>query len=200
MKNSLKFIAASFLVAFSPSAFAIDPWPVYATGGTIVGSGTNYAVISAHSVNGGAPVITYLNATGDSATNRVLFYSASVPQAITNVNSTVTLPVTTNINGFVAGAIVIIRHVAADTYERRVISSVTTSTVVLTVAPTSATATGDQLYLATPAGYIPVGVATLSLTGPGIYSGQRQRPLLLDIQSVTGTNATINAVAAEYIP
>ena len=69
------------------------------------------------------------------------------------------------------------------------------------VAGTYTNGVGDIVYdmTLTNVGNIPVGVGTLSLAGyQGVYSGQRNKPLLMILKG--GTNATINAVSANFVP
>lgn len=178
-------------------AAAIEPWPAYATGGTDVGNTLCYSVISAHAANGGAPVVTFLSATSDLSSSKVQFYTCGAPITVTGANSTTTIPAVTNgVTGWTANAVVVIQHLSTDTYERRIISSVTTTNVVMTAAPTVATAAGDRMWVASTAGSIPVGNATVTVTGD-CYAGQPQKPLLLEVD---GTSACqINAVAAKYV-
>jgi hypothetical protein len=127
-------------------------------------------------------------------------------------------------NGFAAGATLVIQHVPADTYEMAFVGSVTGTPVatnisvnqngnytnyvialVTQVAPSNAVVPGDIIYLevtnvnGTLTGYIPVGVATNTLTSVGgFFVGKANKPLLMTI--IGGTNATINAVNATYTP
>lgn len=196
-KRILLGAALSLALTLTLAAGTPDPWPAYATGGTDVGNTLCYAVISAHSANAGAPVVTYLNATSDLSSSKVQFYTCGATVPVTGANTTTTIPATTNnASGWVANGIIVIQHIATDTYERRIISSVTSSNVVVTVAPTAATAAGDKMWLATTAGSIPCGATTLIITGD-CYAGQPQKPLLLEVDGTS--SCQINAVAAKYV-
>lgn len=167
-------------------------------GGTLVSTNTSYAVVSANGAAGTTPVLTYLNATSEKATSKVQFYQiTNAPLAVTVTNSTVNLYVART-NGYVSGDIIIIQHKANDNYERRVLTTSLASTnLVVTVAPTQVTVPGDIIYRAATAGSIPVGATTKELSGPGLYSGQAGKPLLFEVD---GTNApSINAAAARFI-
>jgi hypothetical protein len=68
---------------------------------------------------------------------------------------------------------------------------------VVTSAPTTAIASGDEIWPMTTAGFIPCGAATtLSLVGNGIYSGQPGKPLLLEVDGTS--SCQINAVSATF--
>jgi hypothetical protein len=90
------------------------------------------------------------------------------------------------------------------------VSGLTTNTVISTNLPIAFNTTplqtvnpNDQLFQETTGASIPLPSAntTTSITGPGILSGQRRKPLLLTIQSGSsaGTNS-IPAVNATFVP
>lgn len=196
INKNLFLIAGMALLATSVFAADLTYW---SGGGTDVGNTLCYTVVSRSGVKP-TPVLTYLNATSDKAASVVQFYNAGVPVAASLTNSTTSIFVSiTNANtAFTTnGGIIIINHVATDTYERRILTGGGTGTnLVVTVAPTSAVLPKDLIYQATTAGSIPVGAANLSLVGPGIYSGTPGRPLLLEVD---GTSACqLNAAAADY--
>lgn len=198
MKKLISTLLVLAVVCLPAQLFAQSGLKSTATGGTDVGTTLCYAVISANGNNQSAPVLTYLNATSDKAASVVQFYTAGTPVRADVASSTTNLVVASgDTNGFAANDVVIIRHLATDTYERRILTPNTTATNLnLTVAPTTTVAVGDLIYKATAAGSIPVGNATKELVGPGIYAGQRGKPLLLEVD---GTSACqINAVAASY--
>jgi hypothetical protein len=204
MKNKIsKFLAIAALATacldpFCGESQAADQRQLtaYATGGTDVGTTLCYAVISANGRAQVAPVITFLNVTSDKATSVVQFYTLGSPTGASQTNATVSVPVGST-NTFVSGDVIVIQHLADDTYERRVLTTFTSSTnLTLTVAPTSAVVPGDLIYRATTAGFIPCGAATLSLTGSGIYSGQPGKPLLLEVDCTSA--GQVNAVCAVY--
>lgn len=198
MKTFLKLIVAVFGLAFSLNVRALEPWPVYATGGTDVSTTLCYAVISAYSVNGGSPVVTYLDATSDKAGSVVQFYSSSAPINVTGSSSTTNLACSTNgIVGVASNAVLVIQHTSTDTYERRIAYLVGPTNVAVSATFDSAVAAGDKIWLQTAKGSIPVGNASISKLGDGIYSGTPGRPLLLEVD---GTSACqINAANAKYV-
>lgn len=167
-------------------------------GGTVVSGALNYAVISAYSATGLPAKVTHIDGTSDLATSKFLFYSVPAYCGITNTNTTVTIPVNQT-NGFAANDIVVLRHVATDTYERRVITSLVSNSIVLTVAPTVAVRNGDIMYTCRTNGFIPrsnSSTNTVVDSPTGFYTAQPNLPLLIDLD---GTSAcTINLVNATY--
>jgi hypothetical protein len=208
MKNSYKSLISSLVMLALSGAcsFAQVAEKTFDSGGgTDVGNTLCYSIASANSraKDSGritTPVITYLNATSDKAGSIVQFYTAGTPRTVNYTNSTTTLYLdSTNTSGQFTtnGGIVVIRHTATDTYERRILvfgSSLTN--LLVTVAPTAAVVPGDFVYPMTTAGFIPCGAATLSLVGNGIYAGLPGKPLLFELD---GTSAVqVNAWAVEY--
>lgn len=200
LKN-LTGLALLTMLAFTsiPTAQAApEELSVWSGGGTDVSTTLCYTVVSANSKNNGQPVVTYLNATSDKAASVLTFYTAGTPTSCNYTNTTVSIPVNST-NGFAANDVIVIWHKLTDTYERRIVDTFTSATnITVTVASTAATVPGDQIYKATAAGTIPVGNATKELNGTGIYSGQRGKPLLIDLD---GTSAVqVNAASAIYVP
>lgn len=168
---------------------------------TTNGQGTaSYAVISANSANGGAPVVTYINAASDKANSRFQFYRVDAITSATYTNSTTRLDVVQT-NGIADGGTIVIRHVADDTYEKRTLTTSTGSTnLVVTVAPLGTVVPGDLIYhvTSTRAACIRWGASTNSV-GPGsgpIYIGQAGYPLLVDIDATT--LGEVNAISGYY--
>ena len=162
----------------------------------------SYAIVSANSASGGAPIVTYVNAASDKANSRLQFYRVDAATSANFSNSTVTLPVNST-NGIGDGSgVIIIRHVASDTYEKRTLTTSTGSTnLVVTVAPLGTVAPGDLIYHATQtgAGCIRWGASTNSVgpsNGP-LYSGQAGLPLLVEIDATTV--GEVNVVSGNYV-
>jgi hypothetical protein len=178
---------------------------IWAGGSTNGGTVLSWVIVPAKSANNGVPLVTFVNATSDDATSKVQSYRVTAAATANYASTTVSAPVNRT-NGFAVNDVVIIRHLASDTYEKRILAAAFTSAtnLTLTVAPVTALAIGDLVYRVTTTGAaaIPCGVATLSLDGPGLLMGEKlggnPTPLLLEIAG--GTNATINAVAAQYVP
>jgi hypothetical protein len=176
----------------------------FALGSTNPATTLSYAIISGRTpVQGSAPKITYLNVGSDLATSKVQFYTVTAQTACRYAtNATVTLSVSST-NGFASGDVVIIRHYLNDTYEKRILTTMTASTnLILTAAPVASVIPGDTIYRATTAGagFIPLG-ATTNAIGPssgGIYVGQADTPLLLEVNA-TSTAGQISVVSGEYI-
>lgn len=159
----------------------------------------SYAIVSANAANGGAPIVTFLNAGTDLVTGRVQFYRVDALTSVTYTNSTVTLPVVQT-NNLADGGVIVIRHVLDDSYEKRTLTTSTGSTnLVVTVAPLGTTIPGDLIYhvTTTGAGCIRWGATTNSLSLPrNIYSGQAGYPLLLEINGTS--TAELNLVSGYY--
>jgi hypothetical protein len=167
----------------------------FAGTGTDVGNTLCYYVASAKY---GVPRLSYINATSDKSASVIQFYSAASPLLVTATSAagqTIVSAVPTTITN---NDIVIVRSIANDTYQRCVVSSVTATNFVVGANLAFALAVGDPIYKVTAAGTIPVGAATKELNaGPGsIYNGQRNRPLLFEID---GTSACqINAASGFF--
>jgi len=197
IKNILSVLFLVVLALLPAMVQAVDEIPFFAGGGTDVGTTLCYAVVSANGKNQGVPVVTYVNATSDKAGSIIQFYNITTSTAANVVSTSTALPVTST-NGFASGDIIVIRHLLDDTYERRILTTFTTATnLVTTVAPTVALVVGDIVYRAATAGFIPVGSATLQIVGDGIYAGQPGKPLLLEVDCTSA--GQINAVAAKFV-
>jgi hypothetical protein len=197
----------SFILGAVLSLCAFVSMPVSAqllsySGGCGDGNATNSCtIISANGKLGtpgvGQPLVTYINVTSDKSTSKLNWYSVGAPVACTGPNSTTRIDVA-NTNTFVAGDVVIIQHVAGDTYERRVITASTGATNLVTWwAPATACAAGDLVYRCTKIGNgIPVGATNFIWAGTGLIAGQAGAPLLIDLD---GTSAvSINCITARY--
>ncbi len=197
-------LLALAIPVISTQAAAPDPvngWAVTTTNG---GTTLSYAIVSPRGTQSGAAVrVQYLNATSDKSTSKVQFYKVDAQSAITYTNSTTTLFVNTTNNGvnWQSGT-VIIRHNIDDSYEKRTLGANTGSTnIAVTVAPMGTVLPGDIVYhvTTTGAGSIPVGSATLTLgpTSGAIYIGQKDKPLLLEIDATT--SGTLNVASGDYV-
>jgi hypothetical protein len=200
-----KYLVIGASLALASSAFGQYLDPVGSSGfgiGTTNGAtALSWAIVPAHSVNGGAPRVTYIHASSDVVTGKIQFYKVvGGPTLVTATNSTVTITVERTNGVYAASGVIIIRHTAQETYEKRTLTTPTgTNTLVVTAAPYT-TVPGDLIYLAstTGAGTIQWGVNTNGI-GPGtIYVGQRQKPLLVEISGTT--SATLDVVGGDYLP
>ncbi len=208
MKTQLIFgaVLAIALCSLTPAHAAPPTYKTYSAGSTNAGT-LAYAVIGANSDNAGAPVVTAIDATSDKAGSLVQFYKVLAEEIASFTNSTVTLPVV-NTNAFANSGTVLIRHLYTDTYEKRALTTSTGSTnLVLTVAPLEAVAPGDIIYKVVSAGSGALSLKTNSftvansgmscqMTGSAIYSGQKGKPLLLEVDATT--TGTINGVTARF--
>lgn len=212
-------LLAIALVAFtltgldaSAQLYPPTPYHFYSTGTTNAGT-LSWAIIGALSDNGGTPVVTYLDARSDKTSlPKVQFYKVTASTSCNFTNSTVTIPVTQT-NGF-AGAssdVVIIRHVLTDTYEKRILTTSTGSTNLVTTVAPSTTVPGDIIYdcTTTAAGSIALSTnnvagipaaqaMTLTQSGNRVYAGQKGLPLLMEVDGTT--TASLNAVTAVIEP
>lgn len=204
MKNIL--IAIALFVSLS-LAHADVGFSQFASGGTALNAGTNYVIIPSQSVNGGAPVVSFLSATATTATSQIKYYISTNSTTCTLTNTTTTNFVALT-NGFLAGDVVVVQHTADKTRlvrwqcERLEITSLqATNQIVFTTAPIYPVIPGDLILKETSVGTIPVGNATITLTGQGIITGARGKPFLIDLfpSTSSATTATINSVNANYV-
>ena len=167
------------------------------SGGVGAGTTNSYAVISAVSVRGGAPVVTYVDATSDLAGSVIQSYRVAYIMPVNLTNSSTNLYVTVPKGADKAG-VVLVRHLATDTYERLYCTTngLTGTNVATTVAPAEEVIPNDYVYFMSAAGKIPCGATNVWRSGPGIFAGQRDLPLLIEIN---GTSAcSLNALTAGY--
>jgi len=167
----MKFIKSLFLVVLAAMALCVATdaqtvtppaassfFTTFGAAGTTLSS----AVISANGL--GTPVINYANATADNATNKLKFYASSAGVQITAVGASgqavVTLVGTGN---FDTNDVTVLRHVASDTYERLVISEVTTTNVTFSANLAAAVVSGDFVYLQTLGAQISVGLSLIHI-------------------------------------
>jgi len=204
-------IACVAFAAVSVQAQNIKGFSGYATPGTALNTGTNYAIIAPDSSNGGEPLVTYLNLSAPvgAATLTAYVSTNQTTEAAGQTNSTVTLVVVST-NGFTAGQYVVIQHlqIASARFRNECcqISSVNANgtNLVMVTAPVSPVLPGDIVNSETSWASIPVATSSTAreINGPGIMTGQRNEPFLLVIQptvAATGTN-TINCANATYLP
>lgn len=195
------------------AAYAPSSYSQYATLGS--GTLTNSAIIGSYSQlfqtggGTGTPVITYLNCASASSAAVVQFYKCTNYVSSLGSPNTRTNTVSST-NGFSAGTIVVVKHSINDTYERLLCVAPPASTnIAFASDPAQTIATGDLIYQQTANGTIPVVTNSagllnnayhVSLVGPGIYSGQKGIPLLLEMITGAGTNGAIKAVNATFAP
>jgi hypothetical protein len=188
---ALALVALSFPVLAQTTSTSIT---AFSGGGS---SGTTSSYISSANASGQA-VYQYVSATSDLSSSALTFYTAGSPATVTlATNSGQTVIYATN--SFSGSDVLVIRSVANDTYQRGVVSSVTTSNITLSANLSFALAAGDKVYKMTSAGSIPVGAATKEVVSAGGYwHGQKGKPTLVDL---TGTSTCkINAIAGSFLP
>ncbi len=203
MKFTKSIILALTLLFGVSAVNAQVSYTQFATVGTALGATSSWAVVgnNVDIPGGGTAIVTYLNATAAGAdtnaayiqfydcTNKTIATAATVNTRTNTVQST---------NGLAAGDIVVIKHVATDTYERIILTTtITTNRIVFAADPVSPLAAGDIIYEQRARGKIPfVNTTTLNLSGDGIYSGQKNHPLFLE--AVGTVTPVLNAVNAKF--
>jgi hypothetical protein len=191
--KSLFLIGLAFL-ALALNTRAADTVYTFSQTSTDIGATNSHVIISANGP--GSAQVDYVSVTSDKAGSQLLFYTASTGIPITlatNASQAVVYAVGTG--NFSANDKVVLRHVATDTYERLVVSSVAATTVTFTANPTAATVAGDIIYKMTAGAYVPVGAATKEIIGTS-YIGQLSKPIYVEID---GTSASqINLISGVF--
>lgn len=204
----VSFAAIAATAPFAPPA----PWVGYSASSTNAATASPlWAVISANSANNGAPVVTGVYGNSDKAGSVVTFYRVTAQAGVTYTNSTVTLFVSQT-NGFdVSSGVVVIRHKADDTYERRVLTASgqsASTNLAVTAAPYTATVPGDILYFVSSVGAgkmlmstnVASGIANsnfIAQAGSALYVGQAGLPLLVELDSTSV--GELKLVTAKYV-
>lgn len=209
-----KTLIASLMLGTSFSAMADTGFVSYATPGTALGPGTNYAIISPRSQNGGEPTLTYLNVSSLTAaatpatlvsyisTNQIT--AAQTNNGVTNYLAA-TSAGTSGTNGFTPGGWVVIQHLGLMPrfqLEAAIIAGIDSSNhLLLAASPVNPVLVGDVINQQTSWASIPlVSSATTptSIVGDGIITGQRNEPFLMVVSSTAASTNVINAVNAVY--
>jgi len=147
-------------------------------------------------------VVHFLRATSDLATAVCKVYSSGAPVKITAASGG-----STNVVGVSAAdattftttnRVLILRHVASDTYERLVNLTPTGNTIKFAIATETAVAKDDLIYVCTAVGPgLLVGAAQKEYNIPdGIFTGDAGRPLLFEVNATT--LAKIEAYAGKF--
>lgn len=203
-KIMIMTLALLALVMVTLTATAAPPDVVngFSAGSTNRHGTLSYAIVSPRSpLTGAAPVVRFINAGSDKVAGIVQSYKVTA-QATAQyaTNATVTLHVNRT-NGFASGDVIIIRHITDDSYEKRILTTMTVATnLTTTAAPLGAVVPGDIIYRCTTtgAGTIYWGASTNSLSASGgpLFVGQKDTPLLLEIDATTA--GAINVVSGDY--
>ncbi len=207
IKRTLAVLVMAILMLATYASFGqintTQPYSVFAAGSTNGATALSWVIIGAHSVNGGAPLVTALNATTDKSTAKVQFYKVLRQTSVryaTNSGAVISVDST---NGFVSGDVIVIRHMVNDGYEKRTLTTMTSATNLTTTAAPYTTIPGDIVYGLTTvgAGSIPVltnniNANVVSLSGGVIYGGQKGCPLLIEVDATT--SGTLNYVTATF--
>lgn len=190
--------AFASLALIGALAFACLPASAQSTYGSTVGNanGTTSTAAVIPTGNGGVPVVEYLSATSDVASAAVQFYTAADPVLVTGASTANTTNVVAVGSGnFTANDKVAIRFVGADQYQVTTVYAVTATNITTLNALSRALTVGDAVYKLTESGKIPVGVGTVSVSGPS-WAGQASKPLVLILTA--NTNGAINAVTYSH--
>lgn len=211
MKKFTQILAFLGLAALSASAQIspyIGPWYEYSSAGSTngVNGKTAWAIISANSWNGGAPVVTYVSWGSDLASSVLTFYTTTnkTTSPVLNASGT-SFFVGSNgtnglgTNGFASGDAIVIQHRANDTYERLTLTTFTSGTnMVTTYAPSQVIGSGDIIYQMKSGAVIPLGVGTNTIAVDNIYAGQPGVPLLMDVTGTAAGAAKLNLATARF--
>jgi hypothetical protein len=216
MENLFKFtIAAALGFALTATAQIVPAYSSYAAGTTNGASALSWAISSAHSLNDGIPVVTYINASSDKAASKVQFYLCTEETVAKYANNSTTTLSVNDTNGFASGDVIIIRHAGTnDTYEKRILTTMTAATnLVVTVAPMTTVVPGDIIYRMTTTGapFIPCVTNTYTAansglsvvqSGPGIVAGSafggHTCPILAEVDGTS--SASLNSMNVIYVP
>jgi hypothetical protein len=196
MKHILNIIAALAFVLGAITSRAAEARYVFAGTGTAISTTNSHYIIPASGV--GVPVITYLDATGDTSPSVLTFRTASTKTAVTTAASASATTLVCVGTGFSAGNTIVLQHVTADTYERLVVSTASATNIVTTAGIGTAAAAGDVIWLVSTAGTASGFTTTAQrYSAGGLFSGDRGKPILVNL---TGTNTpTLNAVSGYYL-
>ena len=200
MKNLLKLLAG---LAFTASAFTVTaqtlpPRLVFAGTGTAISTTNSHYIVPANGV--GAPVITYIDATGDTSPSVLRFFTASSPAILTA--ATAASP-GTNLtcvgSAFSANDIIVLWHKNADTYERLVVASASATNVTTTAGIAAAAVAGDVIWkmssAGTASGFTNTSGVQRTAQG-GLFASDVGKPIMVNL---TGTNTpTLNSVGGYY--
>lgn len=213
--NKFKVLLATLFAVIAVTSYALigyAPYSNYSTTGTALGGSalTNYAVIGAYSYNNGTPVVTYLNATAATNNSGIITYTCTNQTTATAASTNVRTNQVVSTNGFSSGTVVVVRHISNDTYEKLLcLAPLNPTNITFASDPVTPLASGDIIYQQSTNAYLTTvtnngstgnSAWTINLLGPGIVSGQRGKPLLLDFISGAGTNGVIRAVNARFEP
>ncbi len=201
MKKFIPTLAALALLAtaFTATAQTLPPRLVFAGQGTAISTTNAHYVVPANGV--GAPVITYLDATGDTSPSVLRFYTASSPAILTA--ATAASP-GTNLtcvgSAFAAADTIVLWHKNSDTYERLVVSTASATNVTTTAAIAAAAAAGDIIWKMSVAGTVSGVTNTAGAqrnSAGGLFASDVSKPILVQL---TGTNTpTLNSVGGYYV-
>jgi hypothetical protein len=195
MKTFIKTITVGLLCLIGFTANAQNYRKFFGGTSTALGTTNNYFATPISAA--GAPMITYLSATSDKA-GSVITYKLPTASAVFGSSNSVTLTNLTGINAsaFAQGNIVLLAHRAGNTFERLYVHAATSTNVTFTTATAYATQSGDSLWLMATVATRPVGAATTTDNGSGVFYGLPNAPLLLELDSTSA--GKLNSVAGRY--
>lgn len=193
-------VAVMAIIAFAviPAHAQVTVKHTFANTGTAIAATNSHFIVTANGVGPG--VATYVSATSDKAGSILQFWKVSTASPVTiATNASQAILYVDSGTSFTAGSTVVLRHATADTYERLVVSSSTSTNITFTTSLVSAAAVGDTAYLMATAGTIPVGAATKEITAVGgFYHIPAGLPMLVELD---GTSACkINLISGYFRP
>lgn len=185
------------LPAFGSQVENANGYTTFSGTGTAQGTTNAFYVAGNYTINPATAVLKYANVTSD--TGVLQFYVLTNMTTVVNpTNSGTTNFTVVSTNNFSTGQVLVIKHIASDTYEFQPLWQMTTTNLTTKYAPILQCAAGDQVWIAGLTGSISaVGTnLVLSQAGDWLYSGQYKLPMAI---SVTGTaKVAINAVSGNY--
>lgn len=199
MKTILNLLAALALLVTAFNSGAAEPRYVFAGSGTAISTTNAHYIVP---IGIGDPIVQYLDATGDTSPSVLTFRTASSPTVLSA--ATAASP-GTNLtcvgSAYSAGNVIVLQHVAADTYERLVVSTASATNITTTAAIGTAAVAGDVVWLMTTAATASGVTNTAGIqrggNGSYLFTANRGKPILVNL---TGANTpTLNTVSGFYL-
>jgi hypothetical protein len=196
--RSLLFGAVAFCAALT--SFSQTLAPTFALTSLDIGATNSHAIIPANGEK--VAQVDYVNVTSDKAASKLLYYKTSDPIIVTlGTNASQAVIYAPGTGNLAANDIIVLRHVASETYERLVVSAVAATTVTATANPTAATVAGDLIYKVSTSAtftgaFVPVGNATVSVSGASFF-GQQNKPTYVEVDGTAASQ--INIIAGRYV-
>jgi hypothetical protein len=221
-KKLFLVLSVSLALAASSMAQTQRPDDFFATGATDAQHAglwgiTNFVVIPTPSEGAGQPIITYLAVRSDTAGSGVGFWTPGTNAAVSITNSVIAtnkLSVQNTNNFFASGDHVLIQHKGGTNspplWEYNIVDSVSGFVITCSSNTAARMEPGDVVWKMNKVGFLQCNNSTngvvgstvsgslLGISGPGIFAGLRNKPLLLELKTTTTTVAGIDAVCGRY--